>query len=295
MIKMKKTKKSAVIAAAMALVVVITGAFAFLTDTDNAINRFQFLDEGGNQTVDIVLTEGEPWDAIKAGQAAFSDPISAWNDMGEDIKNKTPDELSSEEAILAKWQEVDRDFDGMPDAASNAIYGKEYAKKPEVTNVGSNDVRTFVKVLVPIKNVVTASADGTHEEAAVKELYTFDKAATLADKATGNWELVDLDSDTENKYIENDAHTYRAYVFAYTQSLRYNKTTDALFENVELINFVNGQIEAGDNLNIYVDAYAVQAEGLDTTDANDIWDIVTNDYTSTNNLDSFNYFASIVA
>lgn len=53
----KRTKKGAIIALCMAGAIAISGAFAFLSDSESAINRFSFTDEDGEQTVDVRIEE----------------------------------------------------------------------------------------------------------------------------------------------------------------------------------------------------------------------------------------------
>ena len=53
----KRTKKGAIIALCMAGAIAISGAFAFLSDSDSAINKFKFTDEDGEQTVDVEIQE----------------------------------------------------------------------------------------------------------------------------------------------------------------------------------------------------------------------------------------------
>lgn len=254
--KMKKTKKSAIVAACMAGVLAITGAFAFLTDFDSAENKFSFLDKDGNQTIEIDLVE-------------------------------------------PNWDLADNDQDGIPDAAEHAIYGNPVSKDPKVLNLGENDVYTFIKVLVPTKKVITANPDGTWIHSDTKD-------------ADGNWigkdtELFMLHSlDTANWTLIEDATVvdmekgYTAYVYGYNKALK-GATVDAegadvidettnLFTSVEMVNLVNGQITPEDNLNIYVDAYAIQSAGVEATALGDIWNIYVNDASAST---AFDYFAPL--
>lgn len=254
--KMKKTKKSAIVATCMAGILAITGAFAFLTDFDSAENKFSFLDQEGNQTIEIDLVE-------------------------------------------PNWDETDADQDGIPDAAEHAIYGNPVSKDPKVLNLGENDVYTFIKVLVPTKKVITANADGTWKHSGTKD-------------AEGNWIGTDTELfmlhglDTENWTLIEDATVvdmakgYTAYVYGYNKTLK-GATVDAegadvidettnLFTSVEMVNLVNGQITPDDNLNIYVDAYAIQSAGVEATALSDIWDIYVNDASATT---AFDYFAPL--
>lgn len=251
----KKTKKSALVALLMVGALAITGAFAFLSDYDSAVNKFQFLDDDGEQTIDVELHE-PGWDE------AFDD---------EDGDGK-PD--------------GDADEDGIPDFAENAIYGRSIAKAPYVENLGENDVYSFVTVLVPTKDVITSDASGVWQDSAVQELFdlqkiegvegTSDKWVEICQDANGNWVAAGDDS-VNYKVIRNEAGTFTAHVFAYNGILKSGEKTDSLFEYVEVINLVNDQVSPDDIMNIYVNAYAVQADGQDSTDLVDLWKVVMND------------------
>ena len=250
--KMKRTKKSAIIAGCMAGILAVTGAFAFLTDYDSAENKFKFLDADGNQTIEIDLVE-------------------------------------------PNWDETDADQNGTPDAAENAIYGNPVSKDPKVMNLGENSVYSFVKVLVPTKDVIVANEDGTWKDSAPTDLFM------LHGLDTTNWTLIDTKVDLDKGYT--------SYVYAYNETLdgatvdgEGNPVTDEttnLFTSVEMVNLVNDQLTPDDNINIYVDAYAIQSAGVTAPDAGDlatglknIWDIYVNDAEAAASA-TFDYFAPL--
>ena len=261
--KMKRTKKSAIIAGCMAGILAVTGAFAFLTDYDSAENKFKFLDADGNQTIEIDLVE-------------------------------------------PNWDETDADQNGTPDAAENAIYGNPVSKDPKVMNLGENSVYSFVKVLVPTKTVITANDDGTWVHSNTRDsegnwIGLPTELFTLHGLDTTNWTLVDTKVDL--------AQGYTAYVYAYNETLdgatvdgEGNPVTDEttnLFTSVEMVNLVNDQLTPDDNINIYVDAYAIQSAGVTAPDAGDlatglknIWDIYVNDAEAAASA-TFDYFAPL--
>ncbi len=86
-------------------------------------------------------------------------------------------------------------------------------------------------------------------------------------------------------YVDNDGRVYSAHVFYYSTPLAKGEETVPLFDGVELINISDNQIDADDDLNIYVNSYAVQTDGIgDAVPANAtakaegkaIWDVMTN-------------------
>lgn len=266
--KMKKTKKSAIIAGCLAGVLAITGAFAFLTDYDSAENRFSFLDENGGQTIDIDLVE-PGWDEALTVDA-------------------------DEDGI----PDGDKNDNGIPDFAENVIYGTPVDKAPHVDNLGENDVYTFVTVLVPTKEVITSNANGVWGEKTSKELYTIhqlnadSKWTEIGKNAVGQWAVVG-DQASDGKAILNEDGTFTAHVFAYNGILESGASTSDLFKQVEMINLVNGQIEEDDNLNIYVDAYAVQSAGQESTNVVDLWNVMMNETIGANGATSFDVFSPL--
>lgn len=233
---MNKTKKSAAAALCLAAVLAIGGAFAFLSDTDSAVNRFSFLNEDGESTVDIRLTETD-------------------------------------------WDDTDDNENGVPDAAENILPGQELPKNPVVHNDGESDMYAYITVLVPTKSVVTASANGTWQTQQKKELYSLEGLSE-------DW--------TEISVTENGTNpTYTAHVFAYNDTLEAGGDSDELFTSVKLINLVNDQIDADDNLNIYVNAYGIQTAGIEGTQS-EIWSVVMNDYAG-NSGETFSVFSPISA
>lgn len=276
--KMKKTKKSAIIAGCLAGVLAIAGAFAFLTDYDSAENRFSFLGENGEQTIDINLVE-PGWDEALTVDA-------------------------DEDGI----PDGDKNENGIPDFAENVIYGTPVDKAPYVENLGENGVYTFVTVLVPTKEVITSDDYGVWGEKTSKELYTIHQLNAdnewieIGKNAVGEWAAVGNQA-SDGKAILSEDGKFTAHVFAYKGILEPGERTSDLFKQVEMINLVNGQIDADDpattdvneatNLNIYVNAYAVQSDGQESTDAVALWKVMMNETSGVNGGDPFNVFSPL--
>lgn len=166
--------------------------------------------------------------------------------------------------------------------------GMEIKKDPKIVNTGDNEAYGFLKVVVPYKSVKTATDAGVAEaEASYKEVFTY--------VTNAGWiELEDYKVVSE----ENGTVTH---IYAYAESeaemtaiadADANGMTATLFDEVKLINLVEGNLEDAD-LQIDITAYAIQTANLtdaattpdgtnDTiTDASDIWDIVVNAAPST--------------
>ena len=66
-------------------------------------------------------------------------------------------------------------WDKVPDKEKeNIVPGKELVKDPTITNTGINDAFVFMKVTVPAAELVTANEDGTKNEKALKQLYSWE-------------------------------------------------------------------------------------------------------------------------
>lgn len=73
--KNKRTKKSAIMACGLAALIGLSGAFAFMSDHDNAINKFSFTDNDGNQTIDVQLSETE-WVEEDGKDIQYGTPVA---------------------------------------------------------------------------------------------------------------------------------------------------------------------------------------------------------------------------
>lgn len=215
---MKITKKNAVnvsklAAAALAGVMVIGGASAYLTDAEVATNTFTV----GKVQVDL------------------TEPKYPGNDT---------------------------------DTVKNLIPNQEVAKDPTVTNTGNNNAIVFLKVKVPKASVVTANPDGTRAAEDSKVLFYLkdenDQPWTQANNFDVNWvRLTNLENET-NKNVD-DSYTY---IFGYNDVLQPGVSTTALFDKVQLINVIEGEIDSSTQ-DIDISAYAIQDDNI-LTDTSEI-------------------------
>lgn len=104
-----------------------------------------------------------------------------------------------------------------------------------------------------------------------------DKEQTSADGIT--WTDFTAYSET-GKYYYADGVLYRTYIFGYNTVLKPedDKTTEyvdescttTIFDTVTFLNIVEGQITSGTQLDIKVDAYAIQADYINNIDTSDL-------------------------
>ena len=134
-------------------------------------------------------------------------------------------------------------------------------KNPAVTNNGDNDVIVFIKVVVPVRSVYTANADGTLTESLTtdsdgnssptpknQELFIINSPGgvksgehefptlqgqwveltekeQIYDSVTGEWQSFDDSSYSDKaKFYYNSNITYRTYIFGYASRLPGNRS-----------------------------------------------------------------------
>lgn len=147
-----------------------------------------------------------------------------------------------------------------PDEGRDITPGKVIPKDPVLTNEGANPAYVFLKVTVPTADIVTSAADGSKEQKALKELFTY--------SVNEGWTEIDKE--------QNDGGN--SYIYAYgTDSamtiLNKGEKTPALFDNVKLINIIEGQID-GEALSLPVDSYAIQTADLEKTEPYEIFRLI---------------------
>ena len=159
--------------------------------------------------------------------------------------------------------------DDTPDDEKTDITpNQKIPKDPKVTNTGTNDAYVFIEVQVPVKNFITVGANGQKLPAANTELLKY-----ILNKG---WVKVE-DSDMTS----GGTVTAHRYVYAYGTStactaLKHGETTPALFDNITLVNAIEGQID-NETLNMPVKSYAIQTENIGKSSAPaDVYKIYVN-------------------
>lgn len=152
--------------------------------------------------------------------------------------------------VEPNWDLTDTNDNGIPDAAEGFLPGQTITKDPQVDNASGIDAYVMVNVAVPTETVITGDAT----EAALTELFTYTVSADWIEQGSG---VYDAESATT-------VHTY-----VYKDLLAAGATTPTVFDEVTLVDLINGQI-ADDALvkDLTVTSYAIQALGFDSaTDA----------------------------
>ena len=153
------------------------------------------------------------------------------------------------------WESAtDLDGNGIPDYAENVVPNDTIQKDPQIKNIGNNSAYVYLKVTVPVKNVVVANNDGTllnEGNPTNTQLFTYN--------INNDWKEI-VSARKENLNSSNEVESY-TYVYYYNKALGGNETTTALFNTVTFANLVEGQAELG-SYQIDLNAYAIQSENL---------------------------------
>lgn len=160
-------------------------------------------------------------------------------------------EFSITEGLKDNIEVIEPSWD--PEDAKDMIPTETVAKDPQLVNDSTVDAYAIMQISVPHKNVITASEDGTLQQAASLDLFTY--------QSNPAWE--ELGSGTLSEDGTKMIHTY-----LYSGILAAGETTESVFDEVSLINVIDGQID-GMDLTIDVDGFAIQAEGFSS--AADAW------------------------
>ena len=304
----KRTKKGAIIALCMAGAIAISGAFAFLSDSDSAINRFKFTDEDGEQTVDVRIDE------------------PSWNEDNGD-KILPLDTVAKDPQVVNEGE--------------NDVYSFVTVLVPTAKQIKLNNDDGSTYTLNDVELFRYTVNDGW-KEISKTDKDTLDAHQVSAAKGDTRQLVLGTSDSITNKANSNvyfTAHTY-AYAGEKMTKLAAGETTNPVFDSVTMINIADGarvpktlenvlagltadegttlsivddtivatkgdtskviyktvmdgdtawvvnlngnkqykamsQFVAEDNINIYVDTYAIQANNI-TDDVEACWTICAN-------------------
>lgn len=135
-----------------------------------------------------------------------------------------------------------------PDDHTEMVPLDEMQKDPKIVNSGSNDAYVYLEVTIPVRDVITAAADGSRKESAATELFSY--------QINDQWKLLEQKKDD----------TSATYVYAYQKVLKPGETTQTLFDTVTFANVIEGQIDHT-SFEIPVNAYAIQTNHTASADA----------------------------
>lgn len=182
----------------------------------------------------------------------------------------------------------------------DVVPGQTVAKDPIITNIGDGSVFAFVEVNIPKETVLKK---GTGETSQLQELFTTSYISTPANpEATPpvaavytngvnpNWVLLKTENKAADSTTTPPTPASVTYVYAYGSKDSSNNitltelkntsgqnATPPIFDAVTFIDVVEDHNTAaansvqGKNYEVKVSGYGIQADGLDTTDAETIF------------------------
>ena len=183
-------------------------------------------------------------------------------------------------------------FPGDENTPVDIVPGKEVSKDPIVTNVGDGEVYAFVEVTIPKANVKIGSQTSPSEQLLFKTNYIADASGSAPVYAEGinpEWVLI----RTTQNAASGTTPASTTFVYAYGAKvgtsdevtltpLAKTEHTPAVFDSVTFAEVVedNATLAAtsyesiqGKDYNVVVTGYGIQTEGLETTDAGEIFDL----------------------
>ena len=225
----KRTKKGAIIALCMAGAIAISGAFAFLSDSESAINRFSFTDEDGEQTVDVEIQEPN------------------WHE--EDGQDILPLETVTKDPKVVNMGE-------------NDVYSFVTVLVPTAKEIKLNNNDGTVYTANDVELFTYSVNEGWTEVSATADKVTVDDARSFTSKVTGSEAVVTgapvllktntVDGKivpqaiTNRAEIDTDANIYyTAHTYAYAKDSAMTRVdagaeTSTLFDTITMINIADG-------------------------------------------------------
>ena len=127
-----------------------------------------------------------------------------------------------------------------PEENTKIVPTQVIKKDPYVENKGVNEAFVYLEVSVPVREIITAAADGTRNNLEKTELFSYSK--------NSDW------TQMERKEIGQNM----VYTYAYNHILNPGEKTTTLFDTVTFANIIEGQLDM-QQLDMPVRAYAIQA------------------------------------
>lgn len=133
--------------------------------------------------------------------------------------------------------------------------GKTVKKDPQVRNTGECSAYIFLKIAVPkCEKIRVVNSEEEIINLPQNELDN-SKGVELFDyDINDNWESISASEENAD---------YNEYIYGYKTIVQPGEVTEKLFNEVTFLNIVEGEIEQGEDLNIVVEAIAVQSDFLE--------------------------------
>lgn len=143
------------------------------------------------------------------------------------------------------------DTDDIPDDANHMYPTQKIIKDPSVQNQGSNSAWIYLQVTIPKAEIVIADADGqrlNNGKAVLTQLYEYQADET-------EWILLKQNTDAVNANV---------YLYAVKSPVEPGQQTTPLFQEIMLVNVIEGQLNPKEVQMIDVKAFAIQSDNTGT-------------------------------
>lgn len=149
------------------------------------------------------------------------------------------------------------------DETIDMVPREEVKKDPQIKNTGKNRTVVFLRVDIPIKNVITATEDGHRLPQQNRELFDYRTTDGNFNSTHREWHLIDTTYLKDENTVAgiNDADTV-SRLYGWHQVLEEGYTTKPIFDVVRLINVIEGQLDDSTQ-NIVITSYAIQADNIE--------------------------------
>lgn len=121
------------------------------------------------------------------------------------------------------------------------VPGSETVKDPTAVNTGKNDAWIFLKVRVPVKEIILVDPETKRKQSA-------QETALFSFEAAKDWELIE----------KSRKDSFEESIYGYRSVVKPGERTTPLFEKVVLVNYLEGQLKASEKLTIPIEAMAIQ-------------------------------------
>lgn len=136
------------------------------------------------------------------------------------------------------------------DEVHNIYPGQKIPKDPQITNTGQNPAYVRQEIYIPTGNVKVFRPEGGYTQLTGAELVTYE--------IQEGW----VEQNELKQKVALDGNTYTRHVYNYHGILEPGEKTTPLFQEIQVINLIEGEIPGGTLEQIPVKAYAVQSQGF---------------------------------
>ena len=139
------------------------------------------------------------------------------------------------------------------DIVKTIIPNQVIAKDPQVENSGNNTALVYLKVEVPQEDITALDENNNKGTKQTQDLFTLKDVSS-------QWELIRTETSTD----QTTGKSKTSYVYAYKKPLAPGSTSDKLFQNVQVKNFIEKDIESN------VEDIVITAGAIQSTNVSDI-------------------------